>query len=102
LWGEMKLVYSNLKSLIFVLILLGQSSSVFAQLNTLGKEFYLGFMDNYHTSFLPVTGSVLITAKEKTTGYLEYNNQKTFFSLEAGQQFVRDYSEANEFILHKS
>lgn len=98
----MKFVWCKIKFLIFVLLLVGPNTNVFAQLNTLGKEFYLGFMDNFHTSFLPVTGSVLITAKEKTTGYLEYNNQKTYFNLEAGQQFVRDYSEANEFILHKS
>lgn len=92
----------KLAKFLFVLIFFGQSSSLFAQLNTLGKEFYFGFIENHATSFLPVTGSVIVTAKEKTTGYIEYNNQKTFFTLEAGQQFVKDYEENRDFILHRN
>ncbi len=87
---------------LLTLIFLGKISIAFSQLNTLGKEFYVGFMENNATSSLQVTCSVLITAKEKASGYLEYNNQKTFFNLEAGQQFIRDYTEINDFILHRS
>ena len=61
----------------FFFILLGADFDVFAQNNTLGKEFYFGFMENHATPFLPATASVLITASEKTSGYIEYNNQKT-------------------------
>ena len=92
----------KLTNFLFVLIFFGHSIASFAQLNTLGKEFYFGFMENNATSFLPVTGSVIITAKEKTTGYIEFNDQKTFFTLEPGQQFVKDYLESNSFILHRN
>jgi PKD repeat protein len=92
----------KLISFLIVLIFFVQFNLLFAQLNTLGKEFYFGFIENYGTSFLPVTGSVIVTAKEKTTGYIEFNNQKTFFTLEAGQQFVKDYDENRDFILHRS
>jgi PKD repeat protein len=87
---------------IFVLALLSASFSVQAQVSTLGREFYLGFMENNATVFFPVTASVLITAAEKTTGYLEYNDQKQFFSLEKGQQFVQNFPDALHNILHKS
>lgn len=90
------------KTFVFVLLFWGKAMDSFAQLNTLGKEFYVGFMENNATSFLPVTGSVIITAEEKTTGYLEYNSQKTFFTLEPGQQFIKDYEEARDFILHRN
>lgn len=92
----------KLARILLVLIFFGQAISSFAQLNTLGKEFYFGFIENHATSFLSVTGSVIITAKEKTTGYIEYNNQKTFFTLESGQQFIKDYEENRDFILHRS
>lgn len=87
---------------IFVLALLGASFSVRAQVSTLGREFYLGFMENNATAFFPVTGSVLITAAQKTTGYLEYNDQKQFFSLEKGQQFIQNFQDSQYNILHKS
>lgn len=87
--------------LLVFLFFLGQSSSSFAQLNTLGKEFYVAFMENYHLSFRPVTGSVVITASEKSNGYLEYNGQRTFFTLEPGQQFVKDFEENRDQILHR-
>jgi hypothetical protein len=87
---------------IVALTLLSASISVQAQVSTLGREFYLGFMENNGTAFFPVTASVLITAAEKTTGYLEYNDQKQFFSLEKGQQFVQNFQDSQYNILHKS
>ena len=87
---------------IVVLTFLSASFSVQGQVNTLGREFYLGFMENNGTAFLPVTASVLITAAEKTTGYIEYNDQKQFFSIEKGQQFVQNFQDSQYNILHKS
>lgn len=98
-------MFSNskfLKNLFLLVVLLGQSLVAFAQLNTLGKEFYLGFMENNATSFLPVTASVIVTADEKATGYIEYSNKKYFFDLEPGQQFIQDFEEAKDFVLHRS
>ena len=86
----------------FFFILLGADFDVFAQNNTLGKEFYFGFMENHATPFLPATASVLITASEKTSGYIEYNNQKTFFDLEKGQQHIQDYENKLYNVLHSS
>ena len=45
--------------------LFGADFHVFAQNNTLGKEFYFGFMENHATPFLQATASILITAAEK-------------------------------------
>ena len=86
----------------FIFILFGVDFDVLAQNNTLGQEFYFGFMENHATPFLPATASILITAAEKTSGYIEYNNQKTFFDLEKGQQHIQNYENTLYNVLHSS
>lgn len=97
--SDLKIISRALFTLFFAFNL---SFSTLAQVSTLGKEFYVAFMENHVTAFLPVTASVIVTASEKSTGYLEYNNQKAFFTLEKGQQFIHDFEDARYGVIHKT
>lgn len=71
-----------------------------AQVTTVGKEFWFGFMENNGVPpEAPDRGVVVITAAEVASGTLEYGGRIVNFSLNAGQQFMY---QINDFdILHR-
>jgi PKD repeat protein len=81
------------------------SFSAKAQLSTVGKEFWFGYMDNFrvegntpeNTAF--DYGIVIITASEVATGILQYGNTTIDFNLNEGQQFVHRIEDFD--ILHR-
>lgn len=79
---------------LLISLLSGFSLSAKAQLSTVGKEFWFGFMDNYRVvgntpeaSALDY-GIVIITASEPASGILQYGNTTIDFNLNTGQQLV--------------
>lgn len=74
-----------------------------AQSSTLGREFYVGFMDNHSTpnSVPPRRDKaiVIITANEKASGIIRTPKQSLAFSLEKGQQFIREFDGEEENLI---
>ena len=93
------------KPLIFnILILLLAISSFengFAQQSTLGREFYVGFMDNNRRNTQPDKALIIITANEKAAGIISTPKQSIPFSLEAGQQLVQEFDGNDEGLIHR-
>lgn len=79
----------------------------FAQLSTLGNEFWVGFMDNNrvfpagNNPGAPDFAVLVITADEPTTGAIEYLNNSIPFSLGAGQQFTLRVNSFDLDLLHR-
>lgn len=79
-----------------------------AQISTVGKEFWVGFMENnrvpasFNSPGAPDYWIVLITASENTTGAIEYLGSSTAFSLGAGQQYTLRVSSLDIDLLHRT
>lgn len=96
----MRFLYSLVGSFF---LFLGLALPVQAQLSTVGKEFWVGFMENNRS--LPATPDyavLLITATENTTGAIEYLGKTTPFTLTVGQQYIFRQSSADLDLLHRS
>jgi PKD repeat protein len=96
----MRFLYTYLLSFF---LFLGLALPAQAQLSTIGKEFWVGFMENNRS--LPSTPDfavLVITATENTTGAIEYLGQAAPFTLTAGQQFIFRLSSADLDLLHRS
>ncbi len=78
----------------------------YAQLTTVGKEFYLGFMENNRVvgntpeQSAPDFGIVIITAAEQSTGTIEYGGRTVNFNLNQGQEFVHVLNDVD--MLHRN
>lgn len=59
-----------------------------AQLSTVGKEFWVGFLENFRVNNAPDVGIIIITAEETSSGVIQYGNQTINFSLNPDQQFI--------------
>ncbi|MEN2283925.1 PKD domain-containing protein [Algoriphagus sp. SE2] len=60
-----------------------------AQLSTVGKEFWVGFMDNNRIlPDAPDQAVIVISANEDATGVIEYRGRAIPFNLSQGQQFT--------------
>ena len=90
---------------LYLAILLNPSLSP-AQVSTVGKEFWFGFMENNRVNSTnpnnsaPDVGIVIITANEATDGILQYNNRVINFQLSEGQQFIHRIEDFD--ILHRT
>ncbi|EOZ97717.1 TonB-dependent receptor [Indibacter alkaliphilus LW1] len=77
----------------------------FAQVTSIGREFYLGFMENNRT-FTPIQrldeASIIISAEEDANGVIQYVGNSIPFSIEAGEQFVYRFPEGEMDIIHRS
>jgi len=74
-----------------------------AQISTIGKEFWVGFMENNRS--LPATPDfavILVTATENTTGVIEYLGKADPFTLTVGQQYIFRLNSADLDLLHRS
>jgi hypothetical protein len=82
----------------FVILL--SHGELFAQVSTIGKEFWVGFMENNGFPQDPDIGIVVITASEASNGVIEYAGNTIAFNIQAGQQFVHRIQ--NFDILHRT
>lgn len=88
-------------SLLLVLLCLGQQH-VYAQLTTVGTDFYVGFMENNRTANRSDKAVVIITANEDLTGFIRTPVRTIDFELQSGEQFVQEFSSDSEDIIHRN
>lgn len=80
----------------------------FGQLSTVGKEFWVGFMDNNrvppgeNTAGAPDFAVLIITANEDANGTVEYQGQTANFSIAAGQQYTLRIPSEDLDLLHRN
>ncbi len=95
--------------LLLFLVVLASHVQGYAQLSTIGKEFWVGFMEN-NRSFPSISNPagtpdyavLLISATENTTGVIEYLGKSTPFTLSTGQQYIFRLSSFDLDLLHRS
>jgi PKD repeat protein len=83
-------------------LFLGLARPAQAQLSTIGKEFWVGFMENFRTPTLIDYAVIVITATEDTEGAIEYLGQSTPFDLKSGEQFIFRKSSLDLDLLNRS
>ncbi|WP_026967449.1 PKD domain-containing protein [Algoriphagus terrigena] len=102
---------NKLLQLFFVLFFFSQSFIAVGQISTVGKEFWVGFMENNRVmgggqgpgnQGAPDFAVLVITANETTTGALEYLGRSLPFSLNAGQQYTLRVPSADLDLLHRN
>lgn len=87
-------------SLLFFSI--GLQNMAFGQLSTVGKEFWIGFMDNNRIlPDAPDQAVIIISANEDATGTIEYQGQVVNFSINQGQQFTHIVPSTERDLLHR-
>ncbi len=86
--------------LILGLFFLDQSA--YAQLSTVGKEFWVGFMENNRIiPNAPDQAVIVISANEDATGVIEYLGRAVDFSINQGQQFTHTVPSDQIDLLHR-
>jgi len=88
-------------------LFVGQAHESLAQLSTVGREFWLGFMENNRVinfnnpanSALDF-GIVLITAAEPAVGFIQYAGRQVNFDLQQDEQFF--YKIVDQDMLHRN
>ena len=93
---------------LFLVFLISNPVSVLGQLSTVGKEFWVGFMENNRV--FPSGNNqgamdfavIVITATENTTGSIEYLGNVQPFTLTSGQQFTLRVPSDDLDLLHRS
>jgi len=101
----MRLLFARL---ILIFVLMAYGFSAFGQLSTVGREFWVGFMDNNrvppsgNSAGAPDFAVLVITANENTTGALEYLGNSIPFSLPAGQQYTLRVPSEDLDLLHRT
>jgi len=95
----MKFLYLNLFLLFVALFPIGK---LCAQRTTLGKEFYVGFMENNRTDDQLDKSVLIITANENTSGSIQIPSQTIYFSLKKGEQFIREFEDIQENLIHRN
>lgn len=87
----------------WLLLGISYSNVVHAQLTTVGREFYLGFMENNRIEpNRPDQASIIISANEDAVGAIQYSNTTIDFSLAAGEQFVYKFPATGLDIIHRT
>lgn len=72
-----------------------------AQLSTLGREFYVGFMENNKTSAFADQALISITANEDASGSLTYGGNVVSFNLTKGKVFTHAILSSDYDLLHR-
>ena len=94
--------------LVLIFTLLSGSFSAFGQSSTVGREFWVGFMENNrvfgsgNNPGAPDFAVLVITANENTTGAIEYLNNSAAFTLSAGQQYTLRVPSPDLDLLHRN
>ncbi|MBN3582378.1 PKD domain-containing protein [Algoriphagus aestuarii] len=68
------------------------SINCFAQLSTVGKEFVVGFMENYRRENQPDVAVIILSANEDSEGFIQAGNINVPFSIRTGEQFIHEFS----------
>jgi PKD repeat protein len=103
--GLLKII---LQILFIPVVWLGGWNPVQGQISTIGKEFWVGFMENnrvpasFNNPGAPDFWIILITANENTTGAIEYSGNSDAFTLVQGQQYTLRVSSLDIDMLHRS
>jgi hypothetical protein len=80
-----------------------QSQQAKAQLSTIGKEFYFGFMENNFKVTQVDKAVISITASENSIGTIQYLDKSINFNLAKGKVFTHEIpTSASEDIIHRS
>jgi PKD repeat protein len=95
-------------ALLAIFLVLSLSNPANAQLSTMGKEFWVGFMENNRS--LPSGNNpgnpdyavIVISADENATGVIEHLGSSTSFSIVAGQQFTFRMPSLTQDLLHRT
>lgn len=93
------------RGIIVAILLFGFFSvhTVQAQLTTIGREFFVGFMENHRVTPNRIDiASIIISAEEDADGIIQYVNNTIPFSIKAGEQFVYDFPSDGIDIIHRS
>lgn len=104
-WDFMRLLFARL---VLIFVLMAYGFSAFGQSSTVGKEFWVGFMDNNRVASsgnspgAPDFAVIVITANENTTGAIQYRGQSAPFTLNAGQQFTLRVPSEDLDLLHRT
>jgi hypothetical protein len=87
----------------FWMLIFGCVDPVHGQLSTIGREFYLGFMENNRIVPNRIDqASIIISASEDAKGIIRYTNKTISFSIKSGEQFVYDFPQDGLDIIHRS
>lgn len=79
------------------------NSPAHAQLSTIGREFFVGFMENHRVVPNRIDqATIIISAEEDADGIIQYVNNTINFSIKAGQQFVYEFPRDGMDIIHRS
>mgnify|MGYP001942596436 CR=1 FL=1 len=84
---------------LFGLVILPET--LIAQVSTIGREFYIGFMDNNRRPTQPDKVVIILTAVEKAAGTIQTPKQNITFDLDAGQQLIQEFDGDGEGIIHR-
>jgi PKD repeat protein len=93
-----------LKCALLLFFVAGNSFFASAQLNSLGRDFYIGFLENGRSldtvNVQPEKAVVIITANEKASGTIQTPKQTISFSLEKGQRLIREFDGLGEGLIN--
>jgi hypothetical protein len=88
---------------LFFITLLCLASNANAQLSTIGKEFWVGFMENNRIlPGAPDQAVIVISANEDATGAIEYLGRSIAFSISQGEQFTHIVPSVDLDLLHRN
>ncbi|WP_194775762.1 PKD domain-containing protein [Pararhodonellum marinum] len=101
----MNSILRKLKILVFFLLVSGYFSQGMAQISTVGKEFWVGFMEN-NSNLEDGVAVIIISANEDASGVIDLNNfqagRTVAFDLQAGQQFTLRVPAFEQDFLHRN
>jgi hypothetical protein len=103
--GEIIMRALGNKFVFFLATLIGVFLSVdaSAQLTTIGREFFVGFMENHRVVPNRMDqATIIISAEEDAAGIIQYVNNTINFSIKAGEQFVYDFPQDGMDIIHRT
>lgn len=101
----MKKIYLQFSIFLTLLCLASQAN---AQLSTIGKEFWVGFMDNNrifasgNNAGAPDQAVIVISANEDASGAIEYLGRSIAFNISQGEQFTHTVSSTDIDLLHRN
>ncbi len=88
---------------LFFITLLCLASNANAQLSTIGKEFWLGFMENNRIlPGAPDQAVIVISANEDASGAIEYLGRSIAFNISQGEQFTHIIPSVDLDLLHRN
>ena len=88
--------------LIGIQLLSAFHNGAFAQLSTIGREFYVGFMENNRIVPNRIDqASIIISAAEDANGFIRYEGTSQSFSINAGEQYVYEFPSNGLDVIHR-